>query len=426
MKLELIRRYEHTQQGSYPEVEFIVPEGTRELTVRYSVEPPSATVDLGLIDPCGLRGWSGGARTGFTVTPANATPGYLAGLMRPGVWQVLLGLYDLPADGCEVKLEIELQAARSLRWYRGDLHTHTQHSDAAGGVKDLLSAALERGLDFLAVTDHNTISHHADLEMQPSVIAGQEVTTYRGHFTALGRGDYLEFRHTQPQSVQQTLETAFSQRMLRILAHPKPVCPSCDWQWGLLEHFDAFEVWNGPWAALNWVARDRWVAALNAGLRLPAVGGSDRHQPCGWRAFESEPFQVGSPTTWIKAASLSPGDLLNAILEGRTSVSEGPNAPFVSIGAEENRALVEVQNAAGTTLRVFGPSGVQLECGINHDFEHFEVLFDSSPYLRAELTRDWTQAERTAIHAHPDLDSSLLEQQTCMAAISSAVWAEGN
>jgi hypothetical protein len=56
-----------------------------------------------------------------------------------------------------------------------------------------------RGLDFLAVTDHNTISHHAELAAASRrygiiLLPGQEVTTDGGHAGALGDVGWIDFR----------------------------------------------------------------------------------------------------------------------------------------------------------------------------------------------------------------------------------------
>ena len=56
-----------------------------------------------------------------------------------------------------------LQARAGRRWLASDLHTHTVHSDGVLTVAGLAALAAGRGLDFIAVTDHNTISHHAEL-----------------------------------------------------------------------------------------------------------------------------------------------------------------------------------------------------------------------------------------------------------------------
>ena len=181
---------------------------------------PLATLDVGCIGPAGFRGWSGGARRSFVITAAQATPGYLPGELEPGTWQVMIGLYQMPVDGIEYRLTAEvtgaggglapepqpgpvpplaqrpprrdLPAAAGHRWLAGDLHTHTVHSDGAMTVSELARFAVGQGLDFIAITDHNTISHHAELPAaaaahQIILVPGQEVTTDRGSCERLRR-----------------------------------------------------------------------------------------------------------------------------------------------------------------------------------------------------------------------------------------------
>ena len=93
----------------------------------------------------------------------------------------------------------DLPARPGMRWLAGDLHTHTVHSDGVLTVPELARFAVERGLDFLAVTDHNTISHHAELPAAAAahgitLLPGQEVTTDQGHANALGDIGWVDFR----------------------------------------------------------------------------------------------------------------------------------------------------------------------------------------------------------------------------------------
>ena len=152
-------------------------------------------LDLGCFDPAGFRGWSGGARDSFVIAEFGATPGYLAGPVTAGLWQVVIGLHLVPAvrpsvyrdrgvvvgrlaiprrAACHVaggagrarrclrqaRAAPALPAEPGLTWLAGDLHAHTFHSDGAMSVAELAAHAVERGLDFVAVTDHNTVSHH--------------------------------------------------------------------------------------------------------------------------------------------------------------------------------------------------------------------------------------------------------------------------
>ena len=63
-------------------------------------------------------------------------------------------------------------------WYRGDFHAPTRHSDGALTPCELLDAARHAGLNFFAITDHNTIDAvpHFGNPDDILVIPGMEVT----------------------------------------------------------------------------------------------------------------------------------------------------------------------------------------------------------------------------------------------------------
>src|ERR1700689_4068876 len=86
-----------------------VPAGTAALRVTLSYPRASgAVLDLGCFGPSGFRGWSGGARSSFVVSAGGATPGYLPGEISPGLWQVSIGLYRVPAEGVPFEVTAEL------------------------------------------------------------------------------------------------------------------------------------------------------------------------------------------------------------------------------------------------------------------------------------------------------------------------------
>src|ERR1700691_2454227 len=125
--------------------------------LRVDLEYRGVGLDLGGFGPAGCRGWSGGARRSFTITAASATPGYLAGELEPGTWQVVIGLHRIPLAGVRYQLTAQpssavlvtsgepppdpaapladrpprrnLPAAAGMTWLAGDLHAHTVHSD---------------------------------------------------------------------------------------------------------------------------------------------------------------------------------------------------------------------------------------------------------------------------------------------------------
>jgi len=171
-------------------VPFDVPSGTQRIDVSTSHDQFSLlgigrnVLDLGIFGPAGhelgnaagFRGWSGGARAGFMLSAVNATPGYLAGPIDQGRWALALGPVVLNPMGMDWQAQITLTRGvqPSLRpvpdyrhavrpvsqpgWYRGDLHTHTVHSDGRRRITEMAAAATSAGLDFIVSTDHNTNS----------------------------------------------------------------------------------------------------------------------------------------------------------------------------------------------------------------------------------------------------------------------------
>ena len=71
---------------TYVGIPFKVPPGTERLTVEfeYTGKAQKSVIDLGLRDPEGFRGWSGGNKSSFTLAKTDATPSYLAGPLTPG------------------------------------------------------------------------------------------------------------------------------------------------------------------------------------------------------------------------------------------------------------------------------------------------------------------------------------------------------
>ncbi|MEM7167942.1 MAG: small basic protein [Planctomycetota bacterium] len=88
------------------------------------------------------------------------------------------------------------------RW--GAIHIHTDYSDGGVTLADTIAAAQRSGLDFIAVTDHNTLSarhaegYHDKLLVQVDV----EITpsSFGDHLLAFGLSEYPEDLQERPRS----------------------------------------------------------------------------------------------------------------------------------------------------------------------------------------------------------------------------------
>src|SRR5699024_3237023 len=103
----------------------------------------------------------------------------------------------------------QLPAPEGRRWLAGDTHCHSLHSDGTRSLWQVAEEGVRSGLDFLCMTDHNTTSHHSWLpevaaEHGITLVAGQEVTTHRGHANAYGDIGFVDFRSAEHTSELQS------------------------------------------------------------------------------------------------------------------------------------------------------------------------------------------------------------------------------
>lgn len=446
-------------RSPYAYIPFKVPPGTTRIDVTLAYpKAPDCILDLGCADPRlspfpsaeGFRGWSGGARNRFFIATDDATPGYVYGEIPSGTWSVILGLYRVPQDGVEAEVTISLDAAsRPLRppplrtrpvrlgagWYRGDLHCHTFHSDAAGSPETLHAAARQAGLDFLAVADHNTVTQRRYFHPASSpdlvFVRAMEITTEHGHANVFGVDDWIDFRMEKPSDAHAVAAAVHSRGGLLSINHDKPDIPwGHDWP-----QADLMEVWQHPWLAWNWVSLARWQERLAAGLRLPIVGGSDWHQPADLRP--EGPFALARPTTVLWLPDLSECAILAAMRVGRGYVTEGPKGPHLELtlgGAPmggEGRGPVEVRirGAIGDILTLHDAGGEIARLPISSEEALLAPELHPRSFLRAEIqageSRRWLLDEFRA--AFPKgLPWGLTEEeiagQPLRRALSNPIW----
>ena len=395
---------------TYREVPFRVPAGATRLTVEfaYTGKDQKSVIDLGLRDPARFRGWSGGNKARFTISEADATPSYLPGPLPAGVWNLVLGAPNLRKDAqARYTARIFFQRGPAPTtfsdaplktgpgWYRGDLHVHTAHSDGScasrTGVRvpcpvfRTLQAAEARGLDFIAVTDHNATSQNESLrELAPYfddllLIPGREITTFRGHANVFGVTGPLDFQLGSPRAatfgaIQSKIEKAGGVLSINHPALPSgEACMGCGWSDKATDfsRVQAIEAVNGGQAEGPFSGIAFWEARLNEGLRITAIGGSDNHDA---GLDPGRPASVGYPTTVVHAAELSQPAILAGIRAGHVFIDvTGSRDHLLEMGAQRGDGpvarmgdsidapwdapidiRVHVTHAKGATVRLAG------------------------------------------------------------------------
>jgi predicted metal-dependent phosphoesterase TrpH len=166
---------------------------------------------------------------------------------------------------------------------------HSQRSHGGELTPEQLAvAAREVGLDFIAVTEHNTADTHGAWGSLAGddllVVLGQEIVTDTGHWLALGvePGQVIDWRYDLRDGlIDRALDHVHQAGGLCVAAHPHAPYPSGAFMYPF-QGFDAVEVWNGlwssdlPWNADNEAAVAEWgrglAAEIHHGRWRPAIG----------------------------------------------------------------------------------------------------------------------------------------------------------
>ncbi|HDS45002.1 MAG TPA: PHP domain-containing protein [Methanomicrobia archaeon] len=170
------------------------------------------------------------------------------------------------------------------RTFTLDLHVHTNYSvDGHDTVERIIAVARARGLDGLAICDHNTIAgvqaardYVTAHDLDFLIIPGEEVSTAQGHLLVLG----LEEVIARGMSVRETIravrhcEHEHAQSVLIIAPHPYHPFRNSIGNICIHPEIAAIEVFNSRYftGIGNW-----WAQRTAKRTAKIAVAGSDAH-----------------------------------------------------------------------------------------------------------------------------------------------------
>ena len=407
-------------EDAFFEVPFEVPEGVAELRIEHSDLSNANILDWGLYDPAGFRGWGGGNTEPVVLSAVAASRSYLPGPIRAGTWQVVVGRARIVEHPARYRVEITFSDTEELapspprrpyvpvppletgaRWYAGDFHVHSRESgDAHPTLDAIASFAVSRGLDFVEVSDHNTVSHVGLLpdlqDRHPGILLlpGVEFTTYGGHANGIGASAHVDHRFTRGGGTMREVSQAFAaQGALLSINHPgldlADICIGCSWTWPL-DGADvaAVELGTGAYSRGGFLFQDRaiafWDALLDEGRQVAGIGGSDDHRGGVDHDWHQSP--IGSPTTLVWAEALSHEAILEGVRRGRTVVKlEGPEDPMIDLVAhveglpEPARLGDTVRGPSVLSATITGGGGHRMRWVRNGQPEE-PLLIDADPF----------------------------------------------
>ncbi len=460
--------------GDFLYVPFTVPAGTVEIEVRHDDLSAENILDFGVDDPKGWRGWGGGNTEPAIIGVEAASRSYMPGPIDAGEWRVVIGKAKIKTAPAHYKIEIDLRTAATLpkvtrtpykpavlqstaRWYAGDFHVHSRESgDARPALDEVAAFAKGRGLDFVELSDHNTVSQddligEAQAKTSVLLMPGIEYTTYKGHANAIGATAWVNHRIGDAgTNIVDSIKAIKAQNALFSINHPGldlgDQCIGCAWGHDVPpELIDAVEIETLGYKPVGFLfhglAIQFWENLLNKGSHAAAIGGSDDH-----RAGKDDSGQsaIGNPTTMVFARELSVAGILEGIKSGRTVVKlQGPEDPMIELttdvapsGDTVNDEFVVLRakvTGGGEAVR-FVKNGTPLEeTAINGDGFVYQKLFDApasgADRYRAEVLVDGKPRTITSHvfvkravtgRARPSLDPASEENKGCGCNVAAA------
>ncbi len=153
---------------------------------------------------------------------------------------IFIDLYSFRYTKPDIKIPED-----KLHDYTGLIHIHTKYSDGSGTPEEIARIAHNLGIDFILISDHNTIQSLIDGKEGYSnnvlVMIGNEISSEIGHYLVYSPS--LDFKYSDFSNLLSRFKENKLQDFYAVFCHPfHPKTPIKDWNY---YGFDALEIFNG-------------------------------------------------------------------------------------------------------------------------------------------------------------------------------------
>ena len=305
--------------------------------------------------------------------------------------------------------EARTQSEPQLRWWKGNLHTHTVNSDGDSTPDEVARWYKEHRYDFLALTDHNYLTDPQGLNTVFAakdrflLIHGEEVTSGYDrkavHVNALGVRQTL--KAAQGSSVRDTtqknIDLILKAGALPSLNHPNFVWSFTTEDMKALNNLPLFEVYNGHPGTNDLGGggvpslESMWDAVLGTGKQLYGIAVDDAHVFKRMRPEDSNP---GRGWVVVRSEELTEPAILEALKAGEFYSSTGVELDALSRTGGTLSLTVKENSFAKYDIRFVGSGGKLLAEAVGPQGSY--TLKPGDGYVRAVVSdsngwKAWTQ-----------------------------------
>ena len=297
-----------------------------------------------------------------------------------------------------------------LKWFKGNIHTHTTESDGDDTPGNVVRWYRRHGYDFLVLSDHNhlTLFEYAEGRRRfkrPLMVPGEEVTLsiHEGrtpiHINAIGISRVVEpidAKETVP-TLQANVDAIIGAGGIASINHP-----NSRWSFDhdhikevtgatLLEIYNGHPTSNVHGAPGKASYEEIWDGVLSAGRTIFGVATDDSHHYKDFHPARSNP---GRGWIVVRAEALEVEAILDGLSHGRFYSSTGVELDDLDQSAEAVSLSVTTEKDFIYTTAFIGRGGKVL-----HESTGPEASYEPSReegYVRAVVrsssgTKAWTQ-----------------------------------
>ena len=297
-----------------------------------------------------------------------------------------------------------------LRWYKGNIHTHTTESDGDADPAKVVSWFRRHGYDFLVLSDHNhlTIFEYGAGKRRfkrPLLVPGEEVSanikdgTVPIHINGIGLSRVVEPIDAGEivPTIQANVNAIRQAGGISSINHPNYKWAFDHTHLRLIEGLNMLEVFNGHPATNVYGGPGKfsydeiWDGVLSAGVVVFGVATDDSHNYHDFSPAKSNP---GRGWVSVRAAELSQEAIVDGLATGEFYASSGVALKELEASEDGIRLEIDPEPFRLYTTRFTGKDGRLLAEVPGEEAEY--VPAGDEGYVRAVVTssghmKAWTQ-----------------------------------
>ncbi len=297
-----------------------------------------------------------------------------------------------------------------MRWYKGNIHTHTTESDGDADPAKVVSWFRRHGYDFLVLSDHNhlTIFEYGAGKRRfkrPLLVPGEEVSAnIKGgavpiHINGIGLSRVVEPIDAGEivPTIQANVNAIRQAGGISSINHPNYKWAFDHTHLRLIEGLNMLEVFNGHPATNVYGGPGKfsydeiWDGVLSAGVVVFGVATDDSHNYHDFSPAKSNP---GRGWVCVRASELSQNAIVDGLATGEFYASSGVSLKELEASEDSIRLEIEPEPFRLYTTRFTGKNGRLLAEVPGEEAEY--VPRGDEGYVRAVVTssghmKAWTQ-----------------------------------